>query len=238
VPSSFRVARQLLSRLENVDTGEVLLDELKTDIPEYRIQETKKYVSILGNEVVEEFPWDAHMEPSTDDKVEGILRRTWRPALSIVGADGLPPSDNAGNVLRPYTQLQLSMRIPALVNAKKAQDALEKALIESPPYNSRVTVHFEEAAAGWNAPETEVWLSGAMNNASETHFGESSCSLGEGGTIPFMAMLGEQFPKAQFVITGVLGPGSNAHGPNEFLHVPYAKKLTACVASILNDFPQ
>jgi len=111
-------------------------------------------------------------------------------------------------------------------------------LVENPPYNARVTVHFEEAAAGWNAPETEEWLSGAMNNASETHFGESSCSLGEGGTIPFMAMLGEQFPKAQFVITGVLGPGSNAHGPNEFLHVPYAKKLTACVASILNDFPQ
>ncbi|HJN97811.1 MAG TPA: M20/M25/M40 family metallo-hydrolase [Candidatus Marinimicrobia bacterium] len=238
VPSSFRVARQLLSRLENIDTGEVLLDELKTDIPEYRIQETKNYVSILGNEVVEEFPWDAHMEPSTDDKVEGVLRTTWRPALSVVGADGLPPSDNAGNVLRPYTQLQLSMRIPALVDPKEAQGALEKALVENPPYNARVTVHFEEAAAGWNAPETKEWLSCAMNNASETYFGESSCSLGEGGTIPFMAMLGERFPKAQFVITGVLGPSSNAHGPNEFLHVPYAKKLTACVASILNDFPQ
>jgi len=238
VPSSFRVARQLLSRLENIDTGEVLLDELKTGIPDYRIQETKNYVSILGNEVVEEFPWDAHMEPSTDDKVEGVLRRTWMPALSIVGADGLPPSDNAGNVLRPYTQLQLSMRIPPMVDPKEAQDALEKALLENPPYNARVTVHFEEAAAGWNAPETEEWLSGAMNNASETYFGESSCSLGEGGTIPFMAMLGEQFPKAQFVITGVLGPSSNAHGPNEFLHVPYAKKLTACVASILNDYPQ
>ena len=238
VPSSFRVVRQLLSRLENIDTGEVLLDELKTDIPDYRIQETKKYVSILGNEVVEEFPWDAHMQPSTDDKVEGVLRRTWMPALSIVGADGLPPSDNAGNVLRPYTQLQLSMRIPPMVDPKKAQDALEKALVENPPYNARITVHFEEAAAGWNAPETEKWLSDAMNNASETYFKESSCSLGEGGTIPFMAMLGEQFPRAQFVITGVLGPGSNAHGPNEFLHVPYAKKLSACVSSIINDFPQ
>ena len=111
-------------------------------------------------------------------------------------------------------------------------------MLENPPYNSRITVHFEEAAAGWNAPETEKWLSDAMNNASETYFKESSCSLGEGGTIPFMAMLGERFPRAQFVITGVLGPGSNAHGPNEFLHVPYAKKLSACVSSIINDFPQ
>jgi acetylornithine deacetylase/succinyl-diaminopimelate desuccinylase-like protein len=237
VPSSFRIARQLLSRLEDENTGEILLDELKTDIPNYRIQETKKFVSILGVEVVDEFPWDLKMEPSTDDKVEGVLRRSWRPALSVVGADGLPPSANAGNVLRPYTQLQLSMRIPPLVDPIKAQNALEKTLIENPPYNASVSVHFEEAASGWNAPETTDWLGKAMNDASETFYGESSCSLGEGGTIPFMAMLGEQFPKAQFVITGVLGPGSNAHGPNEFLHVPYAQKLTACVASILNDFP-
>ncbi len=237
VPSSFRIARQLLSRLEDENTGEILLDELKTDIPNYRIQETKKLVSILGDEVVDEFPWDLKMEPSTDDKVEGVLRRSWRPALSVVGADGLPPSANAGNVLRPYTQLQLSMRIPPLVDPIKAQNALEKTLIENPPYNASVSVHFEEAASGWNAPETTDWLGKAMNDASETFYGESSCSLGEGGTIPFMAMLGEQFPKAQFVITGVLGPGSNAHGPNEFLHVPYAQKLTACVASILNDFP-
>jgi len=238
VPSSFRVARQLISRLENENTGEILLDELKTEIPEYRIQETEKFVSILGNEVVEEFPWNENMQPSTNDNVEGVLRRSWKPALSVVGADGLPPSDNAGNVLRPYTQLQLSMRIPPMVDPKQAQDAMKKALKENPPYNATVSIHFEEAASGWNAPETAPWLAEAMNKASEIFYGESACSLSEGGTIPFMAMLGEQFPKAQFVITGVLGPGANAHGPNEFLHVPYAKKLTACVASVLNDFPK
>jgi len=237
VPSSFRVARQLLSRLENVDTGEILLDELKTDIPDYRIKETDTFVSILGDDLLGEFPWDSGMQPSTHNIVEGVLRRTWRPALSVVGADGLPPSENAGNVLRPYTQLQLSMRIPPMVDHIKAQNAIEKTLTEDPPYNARVTVHFKEPASGWNAPETAQWLGDAMNHASEVFYSEAACSLSEGGTIPFMAMLGEQFPSAQFVITGVLGPGSNAHGPNEFLHVPYAKKLTACVASILNDFP-
>jgi len=186
---------------------------------------------------VEEFPWYETMKPSIDDHVEGVLRRSWKPALSVVGADGLPPSDNAGNVLRPYTQLQLSMRIPPIVDHIKAQAAIEKTLTDNPPYGARVTVHFEEPASGWNAPETANWLAEAMNQASKEFFAESACSLSEGGTIPFMAMLGEQFPAAQFVITGVLGPGSNAHGPNEFLHVPYAKKLTACVASILNDFP-
>ncbi len=238
VPSSFRIARQLLSRLEDQNTGEILLDELKTQIPDYRIKETEKFVSILGNEVIDEFPWADTMQPSTENNVEGVLRRSWRPALSVVGADGLPPSNNAGNVLRPYTQLQLSMRIPPMVNPIEAQNAMEKVLIENPPYNASISVHFEEAASGWNAPETAEWLALAMNGASEEFYGESSCSLSEGGTIPFMAMLGEQFPRAQFVITGVLGPGSNAHGPNEFLHVPYAKKLTACVAFILNNFPK
>ena len=238
VPSSFRIARQLLSRIEDQDTGEVLLDELKADIPEYRLNETEKFVSILGNEVVEEFPWKEDMKPSTKDNVEGVLRRTWRPALSVVGADGLPPSANAGNVLRPYTKLQLSMRIPPMVDPIKAQKALRKVLTENPPYQSKITLDFEEGAWGWNAPETEDWLSSAMEKYSKIFYGQSSGSLCEGGTIPFMAMLGEQFPKAQFVITGVLGPGSNAHGPNEFLHIPYAKKLTACVASILSDFPE
>ena len=238
VPSSFRIARQLLSRIENENTGDVLLDDLKTVIPEYRIRETEKLVSILGNGVVDEFPWQGNMQPSTNDNIEGVLRRTWMPALSVVGADGLPSSDNAGNVLRPYSQLQLSMRIPPLVNPQKALTIMEKTLTKDPPYGVLVTLHFEEPAAGWNAPETAPWLAEAMNSASKTYFKAPACSIGEGGTIPFMAMLGEQFPKAQFMITGVLGPGSNAHGPNEFLHIPYAKKLTACIAVILNHFPR
>jgi len=237
VPSSFRIARQLLSRIEDDKTGKVLLKNLNTTIPGYRINETKKLVSILGNEVVNEFPWKPNMRPSTDDNVEGVLRRTWRPALSVVGADGLPPSSNAGNVLRPYTQLKLSMRIPPLIDPKKALKEMEDALTKDPPCGAKISLDFEEPAAGWNAPETLPWLSEAINKSSKKFFQEPACSIGEGGTIPFMAMLGERFPKAQFVITGVLGPGSNAHGPNEFLHIPFAKKLTACVSSIINDFP-
>ena len=237
VPSSFRIARQLLSRLEDENTGEILLEDLKINIPDYRIKETEKMVSILGNDVVKEFPWKNKMEPSTDDKVEGVLRQTWRPALSIVGSSGLPDTENAGNVLRPYTKLKLSMRIPPLVDALKARNAIHKTLANNVPYNANVEIKFEEPAAGWNAPETKPWLVSAMNSASETFYGQSAGSMGEGGTIPFMAMLGEQFPKAQFLITGVLGPKANAHGPNEFLHIPYAKNLTACVSEIISKFP-
>ena len=236
VPSSFRIARSLLSRLEDEETGEILLEELNTEIPNYRIEETKNLVSILGNEVVEEFPWKNGMKPSTNDNVEGVLRRTWRPALSIVGSDGMPSTANAGNVLRPYTTLQLSMRIPPMVDPKKAVDAIEKILKDDIPYGASVELEFEEAAEGWNAPESKTWLLNAIEKASKEYFNQMPCTIGEGGTIPFMAMLGKQFPEAQFVITGVLGPQSNAHGPNEFLHIPFAKNLTCCISSIITDF--
>ncbi len=237
VPSSFRVVRELLSRIEDPKTGTVLVESLHTDIPDHRIKEVEKMVSILGNSVIEEFPFADNMKPSTDDLVEAVLRRTWRPALSVVGADGLPNGEKAGNVLRPYTSVKLSMRIPPEVDAPQAQKGLVHALTENPPYNATVSVETEEAAFGWNAPKMKPWLETAIEKASSTFYGHSAGAIGEGGTIPFMAMLGEKFPEAQFIITGVLGPASNAHGPNEFLHIPYAKKLSCCVASILAEHP-
>ena len=236
VPSSFRIARSLLSRLEDEKTGEILIDELNTEIPDYRIEETKNLVSILNNEVVEEFPWKDNMKPSTNDNVEGVLRRTWKPAVSIVGVDGMPSTANAGNVLRPYTTLQLSMRIPPTTSAKKAVQAMKKTLSENIPYDATIELQFEKAGEGWNAPESKPWLLEAIDKASKEYFGQMACSMGEGGSIPFMGMLGKQFPEAQFVITGVLGPQSNAHGPNEFLHVPFAKRLTCCISSIIADY--
>jgi len=236
VPSSFRIARQLLSRIENQETGEILLEDLKVEIPDFRTKETKKYVQVIGKKLKKEFPWVSNMQPSTDNDVEGVLRRTWRPALSVVGGAGLPPSENAGNVLRPYTELQLSIRIPPFIDQKKAQSAIKNVLLENPPYNSKISLVFDEPASGWSAPKTSSWLEKAMNEGSLAFFNKPFCFIGEGGTIPFMAMLGDQFPNAQFLITGVLGPGSNAHGPNEFLHIPYAKKLTACVSYVLSKF--
>ena len=236
VPSSFRIARQLLSKLEDQETGEILLEELKTEVPDFRLKETKEYVDIIGDDLKKEFPWVSKTKPSTNDKVEGVLRRTWKPALSVVGAGGLPPSENAGNVLRPYTELQLSIRIPPMVDHKKAKLAIERVLTNKPPYNSKIKIDFDEPASGWSAPKTSLWLKKAMNDGSMIFYEKPSCYIGEGGTIPFMAMLGKRFPHAQFVITGVLGPGSNAHGPNEFLHIPYAKKLTGCVSYILSKF--
>jgi acetylornithine deacetylase/succinyl-diaminopimelate desuccinylase-like protein len=164
---------------------------------------------------------------------ELILNRTWRPMLAITGADGMPTPANAGNVLRPKTQLVLSLRLPPTLNAQRAAERVKQLLESEPPYGAHVRYEYGQAATGWNAPATAPWLDRAVSQASQKHYGQPAMWMGEGGTIPFMGMLGEKFPQAQFFITGVLGPHSNAHGPNEFLHLDYAKKLTACVADVL-----
>ncbi len=242
VPSSFRIARQLLNRVDEAQSGQVLLPELHADIPPERIEQARAAGEILGDQVWKEFPWvtcdhasDAslHSMPTTTDPVEGILNRTWRPALSVTGAAGFPGIDSAGNVLRPKTTFKLSMRIPPTVDAEKATWALRKALTSEPPYRARVTFDADCGATGWNAPDTAPWLKQALDAASTSVYQRDVAWVGEGGTIPFMSMLGAKFPKSQFFITGVLGPHSNAHGPNEFLHIDYAKKLTAAVASVV-----
>ena len=237
VPSSFRVLRQLLSRLEDENSGKVILDDLMVNIPQRRIKDVETMVDALGGEL-DQFPWYESMNSTTDDPVKGTLRQTWEPALSVVGMNGVPAVQDGGNVLRPYTEVKLSMRIPPTLDKEIAVKSMQKTLLENPPYNSSVRVEFDEPATGWNAPELEPWLDSAIQESSHAYFKKPALSMGEGGTIPFMAMLGEKFPKAQFVITGILGPQSNAHGPNEFIHIPYAKKLTASIASIIQQFPK
>ena len=233
VPSSFRILRSLLSRIENQDTGEVLLPALHVAIPPGRRAEAAASAEALRNEVVDKLPWAGGTRPVGADIAELLLNRTWRPALSITGASGMPLPENAGNVLRPYTAVKVSMRIPPGVDADAATRALTEALTRDPPHGARVTFTTEHAGAGWNAAALAPWLGAASDEASRAFYGKPAMSMGEGGTIPFMAMLGERYPEAQFFITGVLGPQSNAHGPNEFLHVPMVKRLTCCIASVL-----
>ena len=236
VPSSFRLIRQLISRIEDQDSGEILLSELSCEVPQYRLDETKKMADNL-NGSAESYPWHNTTSPMTSNAVDGLLVRTWKPTLSIVGVGGIPSIQNGGNVLRPYTELKLSFRLPPTVNSELAMKAVSKALSKDPPNNASVTIEWDEPANGWSAPKLSKWLEATIDDASQLFYSKPAMAMGEGGTIPFMAMLGEQFPSAQFVITGVLGPNSNAHGPNEFLHIPFAKKLSACVAYILNQYP-
>jgi len=233
VPSSFRIARLLLERLEDAATGRVKAQAFHVDVPDERVRQARATAEIMGDVVFRKYPFAGRTSPMATDRAEALLNRTWRPALSVIGADGLPAIANAGNVLRPRTELKLSLRLPPPVDGEQATAHLKSLLEADPPHGANVTFTPDQGATGWNAPPTVPWLDAAMQRASQSFYGKAAAAMGEGGTIPFMGMLGRQFPRAQFLITGVLGPKSNAHGPNEFLHVPYAKKLTACVASIL-----
>ncbi|MBV2209084.1 MAG: M20 family metallopeptidase [Thermomonas sp.] len=235
VPSSFRVIRDLLSRIEDEDTGRILLDGLQVEVPADRLAQARKVSTVLGNEVFDKFPFLPDMSPMNADLTELVLNRTWRPALSITGVDGLPPLASAGNVLRPFTALKLSLRLPPTLEGKKAGELLKETLLKDPPYGAKVSLYLEKASTGWNAPAMAPWLEQAIEQSSQDFFSKPAMYMGEGGTIPFMGMLGEKFPGAQFMITGVLGPHSNAHGPNEFLHIPMGKAVTACVARVMAE---
>jgi acetylornithine deacetylase/succinyl-diaminopimelate desuccinylase-like protein len=233
VASSFRILRMLLDRLEDDATGRVRPEWLYAEIPEQRIGQARAMADALGAAVWDHYPWLGKMQPVTPDPVQMILNRSWRPQVAITGAAGLPDLRAAGNVLRPGTALRVSVRLPPGVDAGNAKRRLIDLLTSDPPYGADVRFEQVEANDGWNSPALAPWLEAALLESSRSYFGAPSGYMGEGGTIPFMAMLGERFPAAQFMITGVLGPESNAHGPNEFLHLPTARKLTCCVAETI-----
>jgi len=247
VPSSFRILRQVLDRLEDARTGHLLPESFHCEIPGARVEQARATAAILGDLVWKRFPWACGADgglalPTTTDPVQALLNRTWRPTLSVTGAEGFPELANAGNVLRPYTAFKLSLRLPPLVDGHQASIALKQLLEDNAPYNAKVTFHPDGragalGATGWNAPDLAPWLEQALNGASMAQFGAPVGYIGQGGTIPLMSMLAAGFPKAQMMVCGVLGPKSNAHGPNEFLHVPYGKRLTAAVAQVVAACP-
>jgi acetylornithine deacetylase/succinyl-diaminopimelate desuccinylase-like protein len=235
VASSFRILRQILSRLEDQVTGKIIPQELHVEIPAQRIEQARQSAAVLGDAVYSKFPFVNGMRPMDADLTELVLNRTWRPALSVTGVGGMPSLDSAGNVLRPHTAVKLSLRIPPTLEGGTAGDFLKRLMERDPPYGAKVSFDLEKASTGWNAPRLSTWLEHSVDAASQAFFGAPSAYMGEGGTIPFMGMLGEKFPGAQFLITGVLGPHSNAHGPNEFLHIPTGKRVTQVVAKVVAD---
>jgi len=245
VPSSFRILRHLLDRLEDSATGRLLPASFHCEVPTDRLAQARATAAILGDELFKRFPW-AHadcggasqsMLPTTQDPLQALLARTWLPTLSVTGVQGMPDLQNAGNVLRPYTAFKLSLRLPPLIDAASAVAKLKTLLEDNAPYQAKVTFEHAAGATGWNAPSTAAWFEKALDQASRDYFGAPCGHIGQGGTIPLMNMLSTGFPKAQMMVCGVLGPKSNAHGPNEFLHVPYAKKLTAAVAQVIAHMP-
>ncbi|KAA9166788.1 M20/M25/M40 family metallo-hydrolase [Amycolatopsis acidicola] len=230
VPSSFRVLRLLLDRLEDAETGEIKLAELNVAIPENRIAEARATVEVAPGSVKSAFPLVEGMRPVSDDELELTLNNSWRPTLSVIGAAGFPEPADAGNVLRDSSTLALSFRLPPTADSAAALNAVEKALTTDAPYGAQVELAGVEHATGWNAPDAAPWLAAALEKVSDEVFGAPWRSVGLGGSIPFMGLLAAKYPAAQFLVTGALGPDSNAHVPDEWLHLPQAQRLTEAVA--------
>ncbi|MEY7972146.1 M20/M25/M40 family metallo-hydrolase [Saccharomonospora xinjiangensis] len=233
VASSFRVLRTLLDRLEDSETGAIKLAECNVEIPANRVEETRASVEAAPGSLIGSVPWHGTTRPVVDDEVELSLNNSWRPTLSIIGASGMPDPAEAGNVLRTSTTLALSFRLPPTADSRAALEAITKALTTDVPYGATVELSGMESADGWNAPELSPWLAEALDRASEDVFGKPWGTIGLGGSIPFMGLLGEKYPEAQFVVTGALGPDSNAHVPDEWLHLDHAQRVTEAIATVL-----
>jgi acetylornithine deacetylase/succinyl-diaminopimelate desuccinylase-like protein len=234
-PTPFRIAQQLLARLESPINGTLLPEELSVTIPQDRRAQVAAAARVLGETVAGKLPWASGVHAVSNDPVELLINSTWKATLAVTGADGMPPTVSAGNVLLPSITLKLSLRLPPTCEPTRAARAVKAALEHNPPYGAQVRFESGGATAGWNAPAFAPWLEESITHASRRIYGREAVHVGCGGTIPFMGMLGERFPRTQFFITGVLGPHANAHGPNEFLHLEYAEKLTACVSLVLAD---
>ena len=237
VPSSFRVLRAQLDKIEDAQTGR-LVDALHGQIPPYVATEAKAAAETLGPTVIERYPWHDQTRPDSNDISELIVRNTWEPSLATVGLGGAPNPDEAGNTLRPSTSAKLVFRLPPNVDASRAADAVVDALESDPPSTASVKYEVDAAETGWFAKPLVPSLTQSLDRASNEFFGRPLRQIGCGGTIPFLGMLEQKFPDCQFVVTGVLGPHSNAHGPNEFLDIPTGKNVTACMASVLGDATQ
>nr|WP_132112911.1 M20/M25/M40 family metallo-hydrolase [Actinocrispum wychmicini] len=234
VPSSFRIMRTLLDRVENAATGEILIPEMNVEIPAHRLAEAQASVAAAPGAVGRAYQRSGTTQPAAATDLDLVLNNSWRPTLSVIGAAGLPQPTDAGNVLRTHTTLTLSFRLPPTANSEAALDSVLKLLTTDVPYGATVEIAREEHGGGWNAPEMAPWLSAAVENVSKTVYDAPWGTVGLGGSIPFVGLLGETYPNAQFLVTGAGGADSNIHVPNEWLHLGQAARVTTSVGHVLH----
>jgi acetylornithine deacetylase/succinyl-diaminopimelate desuccinylase-like protein len=230
VPDPVMIAYELVAR---IGYHNKVIQTLSATPPDDRLAQIGQTAQVFGDRFCDQLGLLPGVRPLGRSTRNLILTNTWGLDARIIGQCGLPSIEQAGNVALDQFTAQLSIRLPPTIPLEEAKRVIESLLTKTPPYGATIDLQFCKGAGGWNTPPLAPWLDRALTDASTTHFGLPYIAMGEGGSIPFMGMLGERFPDAQFVVTGVLGPGSNAHGPNEYLDISYAKKLTAAVADLL-----
>lgn len=233
VPETFRIVRELLDRIDDPKTGKVV-DAFQSELPDWKVKEAIEVVRSQQTVLYDKFPVHEGVQVMNQDNlVEMYLDNVWRPNLAITGAGGLPNFKKAGNVIRASTTVRVSLRISPLMVSETAKEKLIEILTTDVPYNAKVTILGSNGGDGYCQKVLEPWLQGAIEKAGQDFYDKPAGTFGDGGSIPFLNELAKKYPDSQIVAFGVLGPYSNAHGPNEFLELDYAKKLTCSLSAIL-----
>lgn len=236
VPSTFRIARILLSRIEDAATGEVLLREAHApEIPATRIEQCRLIAAQLGDRshaIVSPLPG---AELLSKDNAELLLAKAWKPGLAVTGCDGIPSVGDGSNVMRTRTALKLSLRLPPGVNAEVTAAALKRVLEADPPYGAKVTYTAVSAGNGWKGPDLSGKIDVAMREATRAVFGGVPLYYGEGGSIPLCNKFQELWPDAQLLVSGCAGTDSNPHGYDESLNLEYTGKFSALLILFLQQ---
>ena len=235
-PSALEIMQHQLQKISTPLQARINLPELKVNIPKARLQQIKEAAAILGENVAKDFPFAATTQALSDNNTDLITQQTWLNSYAIIGLDGIPSTDDAGNVHIPKLTAKISLRLAPTCDTNKAIESIKQKLELNPPYCAAIKFSPITINNGWHANIASDELSAIFDTASLNYFGEKCAYMGEGGSIPFINMLQEKFPSSEFVITGVLGPQSNAHGPNEFLHLAAVKKISCCIADIVYNF--
>ena len=234
IPSSFRIIRELLDRVEDSKTGEVLIPEMHVEIGEDVQDKAKALAEVVGGSIWEQFPTVDTLVPVASTTEEMIIAMNWEPTLCVIGVDGIPPVQVAGNVLRTNTDLKLSFRIPPGVDSEAVISIVKEILEDEPPFGAEVSFTPDSCADGFHAPPLQGKVRDAIHESSLSLTGLPPLATWTGGTIPFMAMMQRKYPEAMFLCTGASGPGNNAHGPDEKLHIPSSKRLTVVLSSTIS----
>lgn len=237
VPDSFMITRKILDRIEDPETGILKNQELYVQIPKERDTQMDEMIKILGDKkILESIPWYQNTQPLEKDIKNTVVRNTWKPTLTITGCDGIPDIEHAGNVIRPYTELCLSFRLPPLIDSAKAGQLIKAELEKDPPFNAKVEANIINTGDGWSLSSFSERLRNILNIASQRFFLKDMGFFGEGGSVPFVQFFNNMYPKADFAVLGVNGPFSNIHGPDENLNLDFCQRLIMCLTFLVSEY--
>src|SRR2546423_77653 len=208
-PTPFRILEQLLARIENPLTGDLLLDELHVSMPRDRRAQAAAAAQVLGGSVAGKLPWAPGVQAVSNDPIQLLINSTWRATLAATGAEGRPALGSAGNVLLPELAAKLSLRLPPTCDAARATAAVREALVRDPPYGAQVSFDPGSATGGWNAPALAPWLEASISRASRAVYGRDAVHIGCGGRAPAPGGAAAAVPPPpDFLTTGARPPAA------------------------------